>query len=94
MPSSSDGYNNNNSFNPRVRFMSSGESSLASASESSAVHMMAGGTGSVASSSASGVLNKVMEEEYRRLNAMGMLTVDPQRGEVYKVQAEEGEEEG
>eukprot|EP00580_Thalassiosira_gravida_P017138 CAMPEP_0201672422 /NCGR_PEP_ID=MMETSP0494-20130426/32177_1 /ASSEMBLY_ACC=CAM_ASM_000839 /TAXON_ID=420259 /ORGANISM="Thalassiosira gravida, Strain GMp14c1" /LENGTH=211 /DNA_ID=CAMNT_0048154049 /DNA_START=84 /DNA_END=716 /DNA_ORIENTATION=+ len=64
-------YDMTDSYNPRVRFLSSGEASLASTSESSAVHMMAGGNGSVASSSAmssSGVLNKVMEEEYRRLN--------------------------
>eukprot|EP00584_Thalassiosira_punctigera_P016617 CAMPEP_0172554618 /NCGR_PEP_ID=MMETSP1067-20121228/55495_1 /TAXON_ID=265564 ORGANISM="Thalassiosira punctigera, Strain Tpunct2005C2" /NCGR_SAMPLE_ID=MMETSP1067 /ASSEMBLY_ACC=CAM_ASM_000444 /LENGTH=215 /DNA_ID=CAMNT_0013343023 /DNA_START=153 /DNA_END=797 /DNA_ORIENTATION=+ len=61
---------------PRVRFMSSGES-VASSSEASAVHLMAG-PNSVASSSAmsssgpSGVLNKVVEEERMRLDAMGM----------------------
>jgi len=76
--------------NPRVRFMSSGES-VASASEASGVHLMAGGANSVASSSAMSssegnrenvfdrVLNMVMAEEHERLNAMGMSRADPKR---------------
>lgn len=72
--------------NPRVRFMSSGES-VASSIDASQVHLMAGGPGSVASSSAMSsvpgenvfdrVLHAVMAEENQRLNAMGMVATDP-----------------
>mmetsp|Transcript_16616 Transcript_16616/g.29983 ORF Transcript_16616/g.29983 Transcript_16616/m.29983 type:complete len:220 (+) Transcript_16616:217-876(+) len=63
--------------NPRVRFQSSGgdaDASVASVSVASVPHMMVGAN-SIADSSAvssNGMLNKVMEEEYRRLSAMGM----------------------
>lgn len=60
--------------NPRVRFVSAGEQSVASQSAASVPHMMVGAN-SVASSSAMSSnekLNKVMDEEYKRLNAMGM----------------------
>jgi hypothetical protein len=72
--------------NPRVRFLSAGES-VASSAEASQVHLMAGAAGSVASSSAMSsvpgenvfdrVLHAVMAEENQRLNAMGMARMDP-----------------
>jgi hypothetical protein len=72
--------------NPRVRFMSAGES-VASSFEASQVHLMAGAAGSVASSSAMSsvpgenvfdrVLHAVMAEENQRLSAMGMTRMDP-----------------
>ena len=72
--------------NPRVRFMSAGES-VASSVEASQVHLMAGAAGSVASSSAMSsvpgenvfdrVLHAVMAEENQRLSAMGMARIDP-----------------
>lgn len=78
--------NNGGANNPRVRFMSSGES-VASSIDASQVHLMAGGPGSVASSSAMSsvpgenvfdrVLHAVMAEENQRLNAMGMVATDP-----------------
>ena len=79
--------NNGGANNPRVRFMSSGES-VASSIDASQVHLMAGGPGSVASSSAMSsvpgenvfdrVLHAVMAEENQRLNAMGALVAtDP-----------------
>lgn len=80
--------------NPRVRFFSSGASSVAS-TEASQVHLMAA-AGSVASSSAMSssdennnrenvfdrVLNMVMAEEKDRLNAMGMSRADPKSDAV------------
>lgn len=67
--------------NPRVRFHSSGSSgggdadaSVASMSVASVPHMMVGAN-SIADSSAvssNGMLNRVMDEEYLRLSAMGM----------------------
>ena len=74
-------YQNAGNNNPRVRFMSSGES--VASTEASQVHLMAGAN-SVASSSCMSssadnhtnvfdrVLNMVMAEEHERLNATGM----------------------
>lgn len=90
--------------NPRVRFMSSGNESVAS-TEASAVHLMAGAAGSVASSSAMSssadnrenvfdrVLNMVMAEEHERLNAMGMSrSPDPKSDAARAKKAHENKE--
>lgn len=83
------------SANPRVRFMSSGES-LSSSIDPSQVHLMAGGPGSVASSSAMSsipgenvfdrVLHAVMAEENQRLNAMGMVVTMTNPKDTYASQ--------